>query len=46
MIFEMCLWQGFRFAYGFTSAEAQAQMQVAQAALMSALESEDREANE
>ena len=46
VIFEMCLWQGMRFAYGFTSPEAQAQMQVAQAALMSALESEDREANE
>src|SRR5208282_385889 len=46
VIFEMCLWQGMRFAYGFTSTEAQAQMQVAMGALQSALESEDREAND
>lgn len=46
VLFEMCLWQGMRFAYGMTSTETQAQMQVAQGALMSALESEDREAND
>jgi len=45
VIFEMCLWQGMRFAYGFTSAETQAQMQVALMAVQSALESEDREDN-
>lgn len=46
VIFEMCLWQGMRFAYGITAAETQAQMQVAMLALQSALESEDREAND
>jgi hypothetical protein len=46
VIFEMCLWQGMRFAYGFTAAETQAQMQVAAAAVQAALESEDREAND
>ena len=46
VLFEMCLWQGFRFAYGFTSQEAQAQMEVAMGAVQSALASEDREAND
>lgn len=45
VLFEMCLWQGMRFAYGFTAAETQAQAQAAEAALMSALASEDREDN-
>jgi hypothetical protein len=35
-----------RFAYGATAAETQTQMQVAALALQSALESEDREAND
>jgi len=46
VIFEMCLWQGMRFAYGITAAETQAQMQVAFLAVQNALASEDREANE
>ena len=46
VVFEMCLWQGMRFAYGATAAETQTQMQVAALALQSALESEDREAND
>jgi len=46
VLFEMLLWQGMRFAYGITAAETQAQMQVAALALQSALESEDREAND
>ena len=46
VLFEMCLWQGFRFAYGMTATETQAQMQQAAIALQSALESEDREAND
>ena len=46
VIFELCLWQGMRFAYGITSAETTAQQQVAILALQAALESEDREANE
>ena len=45
VLFEMLLWQGHRVAYGITAAETNAQMQVAQAALMSALASEDRENN-
>lgn len=45
VLFEMCLWQAMRFAYGSTAAETQLQMQIAQAAVMSALESEDRESN-
>lgn len=45
VLFEMLLWQGMRFAYGFTAAETQAQMQAAAMALQSALESEDREDN-
>jgi len=46
VLFEMLLWQGMRFAYGITASETQAQMQVAALALQSALESEDREAND
>jgi hypothetical protein len=46
VIFEMCLWQGMRFAYGITAAETEAQMQVAMMAVQAALASEDREANE
>ena len=46
VLFDMCLWQGMRFAYGITSTETQAQMQVAALALQNALESEDREAND
>ena len=44
-IFELCLWQGMRFAYGFTSPETQAQMQVAELALANILAAEDREDN-
>ena len=44
-IFELCLWQGMRFAYGITAAETQAQMQVAQLALANILAAEDREDN-
>jgi hypothetical protein len=43
IIFELCLWQAFRFAYGMTATETQAQMQVAQLALQQALSTEDRE---
>jgi len=46
VLFEMLLWQGMRFAYGITAQETEAQMQIAQIALQSALESEDREAND
>jgi hypothetical protein len=46
VIFELCLWQGMRFAYGITAAETQAQMQVAMLAVQSAMASEDREAND
>lgn len=46
VLFELLLWQGMRFAYGITSTETQAQMQVAMLALQNALESEDREAND
>lgn len=46
VLFEMLLWQGMRVAYGLTAAETQAQMQAAAIALQSALESEDREAND
>jgi hypothetical protein len=46
ILFEMCLWQGMRFAYGFDAKETQVQMNVAMGAVMSALESEDREAND
>jgi hypothetical protein len=45
VLFEMLLWQGFRFAYGMTSQETQAQAQSAQMALQAALASEDREDN-
>jgi hypothetical protein len=45
VLFEMCLWQGMRFAYGMTAAETQTQMQVAALALQTALASEDREDN-
>lgn len=45
VLFEMLLWQGMRFAYGFTAAETQAQMQVAMAAVQAALATEDREDN-
>ena len=45
VIFEMCLYQGMRFAYGTTATETQAQMQVAALALQAALSSEDREDN-
>jgi hypothetical protein len=46
VLFEMCLWQGMRFAYGITATETQAQMQMAALALQNALASEDREAND
>jgi hypothetical protein len=46
VLFEMCLWQGMRFAYGMAATETQSQMQMAAIALQSALESEDREAND
>lgn len=46
VIFELCLWQGMRFAYGITATETQAQMQVAMLAVQNALASEDREAND
>ena len=45
VLFEMLLWQGMRFAYGFTAPETQAQAQAAQMALQAALASEDREDN-
>jgi hypothetical protein len=45
VIFEMCLWQGMRQAYGISSAETMAQMQIAMGAVMAALESQDREDN-
>jgi len=43
VIFEMCLWQGMRMAYGIGEGETQAQMQNAMASVMAALESQDRE---
>lgn len=43
VLFELCLWQGMRFAYGMTATETQSQMQVAMLALQQALASEDRE---
>jgi hypothetical protein len=46
VIFELCLWQGMRFAYGITAAETEAQMQVAMLAVQTAMASEDREAND
>jgi hypothetical protein len=46
VLFEMCLWQGMRFAYGATATETEAQMQMAAQALMTAMASEDREAND
>lgn len=46
VLFEMCLWQGMRFAYGITAAETQAQMQAAILAVQNALASEDREDNQ
>jgi hypothetical protein len=45
VIFEMCLWQAMRISYGISCEETQLQMQVAQGAVMAALESEDREDN-
>ena len=45
VLFELLLFQGFRFAYGMTSQETQAQGQTAMAALQAALASEDREDN-
>jgi hypothetical protein len=44
-LFELLLWQGMRFAYGFTAPETQAQMQAAQIAMQQVLASEDREDN-
>ena len=44
-LFELLLWQGMRFAYGITSTETQAQMQVAMLALQEILAAEDREDN-
>lgn len=46
VLFEMLLWQGMRFAYGMTAQETEAQKEAAAIALQSALESEDREAND
>ncbi len=45
VIFEMCLWQGMRIAYGVSAAETQMQQNNAMAAVMAALESQDREEN-
>jgi hypothetical protein len=45
VIFELCLAMGMRFAYGMSAGETQQQIQMAQAAIMNALQSEDREAN-
>jgi len=45
VIFEMCLWQGMRIAYGISGEETREQMQVAMGAVMAALESQDREDN-
>lgn len=45
VLFELCLWQGMRFAYGITAQETQVQMGVALQALEAALQSEDREDN-
>jgi hypothetical protein len=42
-LFELLLWQGMRMAYGISTAETQAQMQVAQMALASVLAQEDQE---
>lgn len=44
-LFELLLWQGMRFAYGITSTETQAQMQVAMLAMQQVLAAEDREDN-
>ncbi len=44
-LFELLLWQGLRFAYGITSSETQAQMQVAMLAMQQVLAAEDREDN-
>lgn len=46
VLFEMCLWQACRFAYGFTAPETQMQMQAAMTAVQNALSSEDREASD
>lgn len=46
VLVEMALWQASRFAYGQNAEETQGFAQTAQAALMSALESEDKEAND
>ena len=43
VIFEVCLFLAMRFAYGITSTETQAQMQIANAAVLQALSGEDRE---
>lgn len=45
VLVEMCLWQASRFAYGLGAEETAKFEQSAMAALQSALESEDREAN-
>lgn len=46
VLFEMCLWEGMRFAYGLSAAETQMQMQAAFQAVQAALASEDREQQE
>lgn len=43
VLFELLLAQAFRFAYGMTATETQAQMQIAFGALQQALATEDRE---
>jgi hypothetical protein len=45
VLVEMCLWQASRFAYGVAGGETATFQQSALAALQSALESEDKEAN-
>lgn len=45
VLVEMALWQGSRFAYGVGGEETMKLEQSAMAAVMSALESEDKEAN-
>jgi hypothetical protein len=46
VLFEVVLAFGMRFAYGMSSQETQMQMQIANAAVLTALASEDREAND
>ena len=45
VLHELALFQAFRFAYGSTAEETKMQMEVASMAIVSALESEDREDN-